>query len=318
MNFRMFARPFGPQVQVGQRRAAVRATGRSLIGLAAACLALTAIDVGAEEITLFPSQDTPLYGDDGGLAGVDFLGHSNGAGYTLYVGTNGTGSPRRSLIQFDFSALPPGAVVTAATLSLAHDRQPNASAQQLSLHVVTSPWSTGQSNSDVIGTPGQGAPATPGDATWYFSSWPGPDNVDGVRWINPGGDFEAQAIASTWVSVMGPSNSPLPYTWSSQGMVDSINVWLYYPERNFGWLLKGNETMTQSVKRFISREAVDSFGVPMDASLLPFLRLTYHVPDVPPLPPVVDGGSGSASEPARPWGKLRRRNDAALPMPCCW
>jgi hypothetical protein len=285
-----------------------------------ACATLIAQAATAAEITLAPVKDSPIYGDDGGLAGVDFLGHSNGAGYTLYVGTNGTGSPRRSLLQFDFSSLPPGAVVTAASLSLAVDREPNASNQLLSLHVVTTPWTTGTSNSDIIGTPGQGAPATPGDATWYFASWPGPSNVDGVRWNSPGGDFLADVVASTWVGPMGPNFSPLPYTWSGQGMVDSINAWLREPATNYGWMMTGNERQTQSVKRFISREAVDSYGQPMSPSLMPHLIVTYEITAGP------SGGTGSGGgssvtpqvTPPLPWGKLRRRTATPRPLPCCW
>lgn len=269
----------------------------------------------ATTLTLSPSQDSPIYGDDGGLAGVDFLGHSNGAGYTLYVGTNGTGSPRRSLIQFDFSALPANAVVTSATLTLAVDREPNASNQLISLHVVTSAWTTGNSNSDVIGTPGQGATATPLDTTWYYASWPSPANLDGVLWGAPGGDFRPAVVASSWVGPMGPNFSPLPYTWSSQGMVNSINAWLAKPATNHGWILTGNEVQTQSVKRFISREAVDSNGLPMSADLLPHLTITYEISATPPTPG--DDATAPVYSPS-PWGKLRRRANSVRPAPCCW
>ncbi len=253
----------------------------------------------AEQVRLFPTQDSPMYGADEGGAGVDFVNHSNGAGYTLYVGTNGTGSPRRSLLQFDFSTLPPGAVVTAATLTLTIDREPNASNQLLSLHVVTAPWTTGTSNSDVIGTPGQGAPVTPNDTTWFYASWPN------TTWQTPGGDFLAATVASTWVGPMGPNFSPLPYTWSSNGMVNSINVWIQRPESNFGWILTGNETQTQSVKRFISREARDTSGNPMNAELLPHLDITYIISSTPPDLTNIDSGRPPVTP--SPWGKLRRR-----------
>lgn len=264
-------------------------------GMLAFCLSGTA---QAEQVRLFAVKDSPIYGADGGGAGVDFANHSNGAGYTLYVGTNGTGSPRRSLLQFDFSTLPPGAVVTAATLTLSVDREPNASNQLLSLHVVTSPWTTGTSNSDVIGTPGQGAPVTPNDTTWFYASWPN------TSWQTPGGDFLAATVASTWVGPMGPNFSPLPYTWSSNGMVNSINAWIQRPTTNFGWIMTGNETQTQSVKRFISREAVDTSGNPMIDELLPHLDITYIISSTPP---DIPGGSTTPTISPAPWGKLRRR-----------
>jgi len=259
----------------------------------------------AQQIRLYPVRDTPIYGSDGGLSGIDFATHSNGAGYSLFVGANGTGSPRRTLLQFDFLALPPGAVVTAATLTMSLDRQPNASNQLLSLHVVTSPWTTGSSNSEALGTPGQGAPATPNDATWHYASWPN------TAWQTPGGDFQPAPIASTWVSQMGPNSSPLPYAWSGQGMANSINCWIQNQGGNFGWIMIGNESQTQSVKRFISREAVDSNGNPMNAALLPHLDLTYTISSVSP---DACGGAGAKPPPSpAPWGKLRRR--ILLPRP---
>ena len=256
----------------------------------------------ATQATLIAVRDTPIFGPDNGSAGVDFTTHSNGAGYTLFAGTNGTGSTRRSLLQFDFSTLPPGAVVTSATLNLTLDREPNANNQSMSLHRVTTAWTTGTSNSDTAGTPGQGAPATTNDATWIFCSYPT------LLWQNPGGDFLADTIASAWVGPLGPNSTPLTYSWSSQGMVDSINAWIQDPTTNFGWILIGNESQTQSVKRFISAEAVASDGSPMDASLLPNLVITYEISsDASAVSASGDDSGAAAAATASPWGKLRRR-----------
>jgi len=220
------------------------------------CLAIFAIRAvaAAETVTLLPAQDTPIYADDG-VTTFEFAKHSNGAGETLYVGTNGTGSARRSLVQFDLSVLPTGSRVTKAKLTLFCDREPEDAYETLSLHTVLEPWTTGGSNSDVLGTPGQGAPAEPGDSTWYYRSWPGPDQPEGVRWSEPGAVFDPAIIASQQVgplSIGGDQNSV--YVWSSDAMVDSINAWIANPTENFGWIMTGNETQTRSVKRFISVE----------------------------------------------------------------
>ncbi len=260
----------------------------------------------ATQVTLIATKNTPIFGPDSGSSGIDFTTRSNGAGYSLYVGTNGTGSARRSFLQFDFSSLPPGAVVTNATLSLALDREPNANNELLSLHRVTSPWTTGSSNSDVTGSAGQGAPATTNDATWNYASWPT------VLWQNAGGDFLAEVVASTWIGPLGTNSTPLSYSWSSAGMVDSINAWIQNPSSNFGWAMTGNESQTQSVKRFISRNAVASNGLPMDASLLPNLVMTYEISSGQSTNPGnSNSGTGSSdvdnSVTPSPWGKQRRR-----------
>lgn len=272
---------------------------------------------GSSSLSLVASQDAPIFGPDGGVAGVDFASHANGAGYSIYVGMNGSGSVRRALLKFDFSALPARAYVTEARLVMALDRVPNASSQLLSLHVLTSPWTSGSSNSDVAGTPGQGTAATPGDATWYYASWPGAANPAGTRWAAPGADFLPAVVASAWVGGLGSNGAPQPYSWSGQGLADSVNAWLARPASNHGWIVTGNEGLTQSVKRFISREGVGSDGAPMAAELLPHLVLSYVIADSTTAPG--DGASPVAetTKPAGPFGLQRRRAAVARPAPCC-
>jgi hypothetical protein len=47
-----------------------------------------------------------------------------------------------------------------------------------------------------------------------------------------------------------------PYSWSGSGLVADAQAWLDTASSNHGWLLRGNETTSQSVKRFDTREAV--------------------------------------------------------------
>ena len=47
------------------------------------------------------------------------------------------------------------------------------------------------------------------------------------------------------------------YTWgSTSGMVADVQFWLKFPHRNFGWLLKGDESQ-RSAKRFDSKDNPD-------------------------------------------------------------
>jgi hypothetical protein len=61
------------------------------------------------------------------------------------------------------------------------------------------------------------------------------------------------------------------YSWNnSTHMLADVRLWQHAPDQNFGWLLLGDETMPQSVKRFDSRET-------SDAKFRPVLTVTYRL-----------------------------------------
>lgn len=230
-------------------------------------LSITADGALAVQATLFPSQDAPIYGNE-------FSANASGTGESLFAGMNGTGSPRRSLLQFDLQALPDNAVITGASLSLFLDREPNASFRTLVLHEVTEAWTTGASDASL--SPGQGVPAQPGDSTWFYRSFPG-NGDPGWLWTTPGGTYAASVVASLSVGPLSVGADPSSvYVWSGPGMAASLQGWLDAPETNHGWILIGDETVTQTVKRFVSREGF------VDDWLRPNLVVTYDVlPSVP-------------------------------------
>ena len=80
----------------------------------------------------------------------------------------------------------------------------------------------------------------PGDATWVHSFF------NTTQWTKWGGDFRETESASQDVAGKGP------YEWASTEMRDDVQDWLDFG-KNFGWLLKGNETTSGSAKRFDSR-----------------------------------------------------------------
>ena len=59
-------------------------------------------------------------------------------------------------------------------------------------------------------------------------------------------------------------------------MVADVQLWLDTPATNFGWLLRGNEITSQSVKRFDTREHVDPLARPS-------LTIEYTPPGTPAL-----------------------------------
>lgn len=184
---------------------------------------------------------------------------ANGSGPALFAGRTGQSAfgLRRALIHFDVAgALPERAIIDRVFLSLYQTSNNNADPRTVSLHRVLQDWSEGAAFS----SGGGGAPAGPGDATWLHTDY------DAAYWTRAGGHFVVQASASA--SVGGAAF----YTWqSSSSLVSDVLLWLHAPQRNFGWLLTGDEGVAQSSKRFASREAADPAQHPV-------LTIEYHLP----------------------------------------
>lgn len=184
-------------------------------------------------VILNPIQDASLYQDTNGA-------QSSGASTFLMTGSVGAGDTtplRRGLLQFNLASIPAGAVVTGVSLTLNLMRLKNTQAALTTLQRVTSSWVEGSTNA---GTGGNGATANTGDATWLHRSKP-------QAWSTPGGDFLGTTSASLTVTGLGL------YTWTGAGLVTDVQAWLAQPAQNFGWMLRGDEARSQSVKEFSSR-----------------------------------------------------------------
>jgi hypothetical protein len=184
---------------------------------------------------------------------------ANGAGPALFAGrTNqASGSLRRALIAFDVAAhVPRGAQVRSASLVLALSPS-NPGLRDVSLHRVLESWTEGASSAQG----GSGAPAQPGDVTWVHASYPD------ARWATPGGNFAYAASARTSVDEEGF------YAWTSPLLREDVQAWLDDPASNHGWLLRGDETVPGTSKRFESRESAD-------ATLQPVLVVEFGRPAI--------------------------------------
>jgi hypothetical protein len=195
-----------------------------------------ASSASAAMISIFPSKDNTLYEYD--PAEGD---HSNGAGFHFFAGENGEGEVRRGVLAFDIAGtIPPGSTITAVSLTLNMSMTP-AGPETVELHKLLADWGEGTSHAPM--GEGDGAPATPNDATWRHRFF------DTIFWTAQGGDFSATVSASQMVGGVGQ------YTWSSAQMVADVQGWLDNPASNFGWLLLGNESVAGSTKRFDTRES---------------------------------------------------------------
>jgi hypothetical protein len=227
------AQPAGECLTTGSitRRGALAALLAAPVpGFAAASQAA----VDRRELLLVPAQDASIYQGDGNVA--------DGAGPHLWISVLAIGTNRRALIRFDLSAIPPGAVITEAALTLYQSRSRDN--HDATLHRILVPWSEGPADG---GEAGVGAPARAGDVTWTHRLFPS------VRWAVEGGDFLAEPSARTFVGF--PDQS---YTWSGPGLVADVQHWVDNPAANHGWMLIGKETGNQNAKRLSSRENRDA------------------------------------------------------------
>jgi spore coat protein A len=239
--------------------------------------------------TFVAVKDNTLYQESGQL--------SNGAGDHLFAGrTNSTNVPRRGLVAFDLTSIPPGSLVTSVSLQLYMSRS-KAQTKNVGLHLALADW--GEGTSHAAGEEGQGAPATTGDATWTHRFYPT------VPWTNPGGDFAPVATATTAV------NKEAFYTWSTAQMVLDVQAWVDDPATNFGWFLVGEENGQRTTKRFDSHSN-------SSVSQRPRLTVTYNGPSLTGACCLPDGScvtttSGSCTSQG---GIYQGNNTICAPNPC--
>jgi hypothetical protein len=235
---------------------------RSPVWVLSIALVVLSRSVHSEIANLTPSKDNTLIEDPAGNL-------SNGAGDHLFAGrTNQFLTPqiRRGLIAFNVATpIPAGSRIVNVTLTLNMSQTSfGAGAQIIRLRRLTSDW--GEGASDATGNEGPGAPAQIGDATWLFRFF---DPNSPTLWSQPGGDFVLTSSATLTVVEIGT------YTWGpTSQMIADVQSWLDTPADNFGWLLLGDETRSQTVKRFDSREILNP-----DAR--PHLFVDYDLPGAP-------------------------------------
>ncbi len=151
---------------------------------------------------------------------------------------------RRSLLQFDLSALPAQATIVGASLALVLEAKgPMADGGPLpvSLHRVGGAWSEGTST----GSGASGAAAAAGDATWFHSEYAQ------TSWNVPGGDF---AHAPSAVVLVGGETPRLgSVRIEDPAMVGDLRLWQSSPDTNHGWILVGDESVPGAGLEFRGR-----------------------------------------------------------------
>jgi len=216
---------------------------------------------GTITVELTPGLDNTLYEVAAGGSAL-----SNGQGAGFFAGGGDMPSPtyrRRGVLAFDLSALPPGALVTDASLRMYLGFTQDSTARLVSLHAAAASW--GEGASLATGNQTNGAPAQPGDATWLRRFF------DTTSWASPGGDFDSPASATTTV---GTATGTF-HTWTGTGLIGDVQQWISVPSSNFGWVVVSDaETTRRSQRRFDTGESAVS-------AQRPTLTVTYALPTEP-------------------------------------
>src|ERR687888_1468228 len=168
----------------------------------------------ADIININPIKDNTLYEYDPAEGDL-----SNALGFHFFTGETGTVELRRGVLAFDIAGnVPAGSTITSVTLTLNMSRTPLTDPRTVELHKLLADW--GEGTSQASGEEGQGAPATPNDATWRHRFF------DTIFWTTEGGDFSDTVSASQSVGDVGM------YTWSSLTMIADVQSWLDDPATN--------------------------------------------------------------------------------------
>jgi hypothetical protein len=210
----------------------------------------------AQLANINPIKDNTLYQYDPAVGDL-----SNALGQHFFAGETGMGDLRRGVLAFDIAGnIPAGSTILGVSLSLNMSRAANNTPRTIELHNLLADW--GEGTSLASGDEGQGAPATPSDATWRHRFF------DTIFWTTEGGDFSVTVSASQSVGPLGV------YTWSSSQMRSDVQSWLDDPSSNFGWLVLGAESEIATAKRFDTRESASP----------PVLTIQFRPPGPRPTP----------------------------------
>lgn len=204
-----------------------------------------------EALRILPASDTSLMEK----VPLNNLGRS-----WLAAGTLSNSQQSRALLRFDLSAVPAGASLRSATLTLRLVRQPPASVTgPFRLHRMLVAWGEGAQGEQGINI---GAKAVAGETTWLASAQPTTWSAPGG---NPGTDFRSEASAESVLA----GETRITFI-STPELLSDLAAWMATPVSNHGWMVAAAPgAPAGTARRFGSRETTD---------MEPELALEYEPP----------------------------------------
>jgi hypothetical protein len=229
----------------------VRNSGFRRVGVWVFCwvLACQVSSLFAASIAIPASADATLFETEpnNSAGGADFF----------ISGTTQNRTRNRALLQFDIAgAVPAGSQITSVGLQFEVTRVPGDGfeASLFGLHRVLRSWGEGDTIvTDNMG--GLGAPAAPGDATWFnrfhgsLQPWTIPGGAPGIDYV---ADFSGSVFLfdTDVYSVEGTPN-----------LIADVQSWLDNPDFNYGWMLiSSSEDLPFTARRLASSEDAGGGG----------------------------------------------------------
>ncbi|MCY7361185.1 MAG: hypothetical protein LH629_03820 [Ignavibacteria bacterium] len=186
-----------------------------------------------DTVSIVPVMDNTLYEDAAGLI-------SNSRGKYMFSGKSTSGLKRRAVINFQtIEFIPPCSKILSVKVKL-HSSGPVTANKTIQLKKLNK--FCGEGTSDAPGTEENGTASTLYDGTWKHTYY----NTD--LWTAPGGDYSGTVSASTTVGGTGY------YYWSSPQLISDVESWSDLSQ-NFGWIILGDESTSNSYKRFHTKES---------------------------------------------------------------
>lgn len=186
-------------------------------------------ECGSGPVHTVTLQPGPIAGKDGWINGSKPLWNFGTHAQLLAI----EDAPQRSLVEFDLSFLPAGALVQSAELGLYASQVQ--SPGPVTVHRVTTPWLEGTC---------QGSGCTADGATWVTTDGSTP-------WASPGGDHEPAAEDSRTVTT--------PFTWTFWDVTDAAADWVGGSQPNHGLLVR---TQPGGSVDFVSSDAANPMEHP--------------------------------------------------------
>ena len=190
----------------------------SFLGAIAVACSATADSIGLTSVA-----DTTIFNNSSLTVPRDPNGQPLSSATTMIVGQINAGNTCRGLVQFNLSALPTNASITAATLEISISQAHLPTADTLSIYRLTNSW-------------------TEPEATW--------DDSGIARWA-PGGVFLPTPDSQVEAGGIGSITFP-----STGAMIATVETWRTNSASNNGWIIRNDdEASSSNARRVLTHES---------------------------------------------------------------
>ena len=202
-------------------------------GDATMCLRLTVNDSHSTTLDLTNAVDNQITGTGGADATWNRGSYENTA-----AGRGASSSIlQRALLKFDLSAIPAGATIDSATLTLTCTGQSSTGSNTINAYKLLRAWSEGKESTYVLNA----------DSSWNYSDY-------STAWGTAGADNTTNDRSSSSMGSVAIGDACANQTHTISLDTATVSGWINAPVTNLGFILIGDESTNDSSKIFGSAE----------------------------------------------------------------